>query len=75
MYTPPMDGFTIIHGLGPGSTMGEAKNGVKQQKHIGERSEPSGGLGRGERAGLFPRLTLGSLRFPIFSLFRFSPTV
>ena len=48
--------------LGPGSAMRE------KGKKRGERSEPSGVLGRGERPPLFPlpRLPLGSLRSPIF---------
>ena len=48
----------------------KAKKG-STRKHIGERSEPSGGLGSGKGPFPLPRLPLGSLRSPIF--FPFSP--
>ena len=42
---------------------GKAKKGVKQQKKIGERSEPSGGLRRGKgRSFPLPRLLRSPMR-------------
>ena len=54
--------------MGPGSAVGEKGKTGSNRKNIGERSEPSGGLGRQKGA----RLSLGSLPTRRF-FFPFSP--